>query len=239
MNKILLSFILIGSIFIKAQDITVIPQDTLLVDTLGAEMIFNFNIKNISAQEQTIFIMRTMNDLPSDWQSSLCFSLCFAPFVDSIVTSKDFGSSPLTSGETREVSVHVFSQNNHGIAHLQITAGTLNNPNILYKVNLTATVNPTSVTDLNPSLNDFVLSQNYPNPFNPSTKISWRLPISGWQSLKIYDMLSREVATLVNEYKPAGIYEVEFDGSMLSTGIYLYRFSSSNFVQTRKMVLEK
>lgn len=238
-----------GSIFIKAQDITVIPQDTLLVDTLGAEMIFNFNIKNISTQEQIIFIMRTMNDLPSDWQSSLCFSLCFAPFVDSIVTSKDFGSSPLTSGEIREVSVHVFSQNNPGTAHIQLTAGTLNNPNILYKVNLTATVNPTSVTDSNPILNDFVLSQNYPNPFNPSTKIKYTIPLTdspfpggergGFSTLKVYDVLGNEITTIVNDYKPAGIYEVEFDGSLLSSGIYLYRFSSSNFIQTRKMVLEK
>ncbi|MFO7526662.1 MAG: T9SS type A sorting domain-containing protein, partial [Ignavibacteriaceae bacterium] len=72
----------------------------------------------------------------------------------------------------------------------------------------------------------FQLSQNYPNPFNPSTKISWQSPVSSWQTLKVYDLLGREVATLVDEYKPAGSYEVEFDASGLSSGIYYYRLSA-------------
>ncbi len=59
--------------------------------------------------------------------------------------------------------------------------------------------------------NKFSLSQNYPNPFNPSTKISWQSPVSGWQTLKVYDVLGNEVATLVNEYRSAGSYEVEFN----------------------------
>ena len=61
--------------------------------------------------------------------------------------------------------------------------------------------------------NDFVLYQNYPNypnPFNPSTLISWQSPVGSWQTLKVYDVLGNEVATLVDEYKPAGTYEVEF-----------------------------
>ncbi len=66
-------------------------------------------------------------------------------------------------------------------------------------------------TDL--SISDFYLSQNYPNPFNPSTKISWQVPVDSWQSLKIYDVLGNEIATLVNEYKPAGSYEVEWERS--------------------------
>lgn len=87
--------------------------------------------------------------------------------------------------------------------------------------------------------NKFYLEQNFPNPFNPTTKIIWQSPISGWQSLKIYNILGSEVATLVNEVKPAGRYEIEFDGSDLSSGVYFYTFKSDNFTQTKKLVLLK
>ena len=84
---------------------------------------------------------------------------------------------------------------------------------------------------------NFSLSQNYPNPFNPSTKISWQSPISGWQTLKVYDVLGNEVATLVDEYKPVGTYEVEFDAGKLASGIYYYQLRSREILQTKKMIL--
>jgi len=86
---------------------------------------------------------------------------------------------------------------------------------------------------------DFSLSQNYPNPFNPSTKISWQSPEGSHTTLKIYDVLGKEVATLVNEYKPAGRYEVEFDAANLSSGVYLYRLQSGEQFLTKKMTLIK
>ncbi|BDQ02789.1 discoidin domain-containing protein [Ignavibacterium sp.] len=94
---------------------------------------------------------------------------------------------------------------------------------------------------------EFVLEQNYPNPFNPTTKIRFSLPASSLNpfskgegtliSLKVYDLLGNEVATLVNEYKQPGVYEVEFDASDLSSGVYIYRLQADAFVNTRKMVL--
>jgi hypothetical protein len=89
------------------------------------------------------------------------------------------------------------------------------------------------------ALSDFSLSQNYPNPFNPSTVISYQLPVIGFVTLKVYDILGREIATLVNEEKPAGEYEVEFDGSALTSGIYFYQLKAGSYVETRKMVLLK
>ncbi len=86
---------------------------------------------------------------------------------------------------------------------------------------------------------NYSLSQNYPNPFNPTTKISWQSPISSWQTLKIYDMLGNEVAILVNEYRPAGNYEVEFSGSDLPSGVYFYQLKAGSFIQTKKMILLK
>ena len=90
---------------------------------------------------------------------------------------------------------------------------------------------------------EFSLSQNYPNPFNPNTKISWQTPVSSFITLKVYDVLGNEVATLVDEYKPAGKYEVELNPSSsiknLSSGIYFYRIQAGSFAQTKKMMVLK
>jgi hypothetical protein len=97
----------------------------------------------------------------------------------------------------------------------------------------------TDVSDESGVITDFRLSQNYPNPFNPSTTISWQSPVSGHQTLKIYDVLGNEVATLVNEFRNAGSYEVDFDASKLSSGVYFYKLQAGDFVQTKKMLLMK
>jgi len=86
---------------------------------------------------------------------------------------------------------------------------------------------------------EYELTQNYPNPFNPSTKISWQSPVSSHQTLKVYDVLGNEVATLVNEEKPVGSYEVNFNANGLSSGIYFYKLQSGSFVETKKMILLK
>ncbi|MCX6166354.1 MAG: T9SS type A sorting domain-containing protein [Ignavibacteriae bacterium] len=86
---------------------------------------------------------------------------------------------------------------------------------------------------------DFKLSQNYPNPFNPVTRISYEIPKQGFVSLKIYDVLGREVKNLVNEMKSIGSYSVDFDASGFTSGIYLYRLECNGFIETRRMVLLK
>ena len=85
----------------------------------------------------------------------------------------------------------------------------------------------------------FELSQNYPNPFNPSTKINFSLPKQGFVTLKIYDVVGKEVAKLVNEVKPAGYYSVYFNASTLSSGVYFYRIETTGFVETKRMMLIK
>ena len=98
---------------------------------------------------------------------------------------------------------------------------------------------PTSIANQPTVVTEFKLSQNYPNPFNPSTKISWQSPVSGHQTLKVYDVLGNEVVTLVDEYKPAGIYNAQFTMHNLASGIYFYRLTAGSFVQTKKMILIK
>jgi hypothetical protein len=86
---------------------------------------------------------------------------------------------------------------------------------------------------------EFAISQNYPNPFNPSTKIDYDIATDGNVAIVLYDMSGREVAKLVNEFKTAGYYTVNFNASNLSSGMYFYRINASNFAQTKKMVLVK
>ncbi|MBI1937531.1 MAG: T9SS type A sorting domain-containing protein [Ignavibacteriales bacterium] len=104
----------------------------------------------------------------------------------------------------------------------------------------------TNVKDGNTFENiSYSLSQNYPNPFNPTTKIKYTIPQSSFVSVKIYDLLGREVTTLVNKEQSAGNYEVNFDGSKLSSGIYIYTIRvyspgrAGNFVDNKKMALVK
>ena len=92
--------------------------------------------------------------------------------------------------------------------------------------------------DIN-SVSEFTLNQNYPNPFNPNTKISFTLPQTANVKLSIYNAIGEKIAELMNEVKSAGTYDVDFNASELSSGIYLYRLEAGEFIQTRKMSLMK
>ncbi|MDP2362517.1 MAG: T9SS type A sorting domain-containing protein [Ignavibacteria bacterium] len=104
-------------------------------------------------------------------------------------------------------------------------------------------------------VSEFVLEQNYPNPFNPSTKISWQSPVGSWQTLKVYDILGNEIATLVNEYLNAGTYEIDFTAvetlratflpsgifakGGYASGVYFYRLQTGSYSETKKMIFLK
>lgn len=86
---------------------------------------------------------------------------------------------------------------------------------------------------------EYLLKTNYPNPYNPTTTINYQLPIKGFVMLKIYDILGREVATLVNEQKDPGSYSVNFDASRLASGVYIYQIRANDYVNSKKMLLLK
>ena len=120
--------------------------------------------------------------------------------------------------------------------------GTVDGIRVSNNWGLAVTGTATGVEEYSSDLpSSFELSQNYPNPFNPSTVINYQLPSPGYVTLKVYDLLGREVATLVNEYKNAGSYNSHFSilNSELSSGIYFYTIQSGNFAQTKKMILIK
>ena len=86
---------------------------------------------------------------------------------------------------------------------------------------------------------DFALLQNYPNPFNPSTKIEFKIPAAGLVSIKVYDLLGREVITLITDDLQPGNYTIDFDASTLASGIYFYTLNTGEFNSTKKMILLK
>ena len=111
----------------------------------------------------------------------------------------------------------------------------------VYKDSSLLTVTYSPATDIqHPALPlEFALSQNYPNPFNPTTNIEFRIANFGFVSLKIFDVLGREISTLVSEMRAPGAYTVRWDASSVSSGVYFYKLEAGDFTQTRKLVLLK
>ena len=96
----------------------------------------------------------------------------------------------------------------------------------------------TGVTEQQRNLPErFALDQNYPNPFNPSTTIKYQLPNASYVNLTVYDVLGRQVSTLVNERRDAGVHEVKFDAAGLASGVYFYRLTAGSYVDTKKLLL--
>jgi hypothetical protein len=109
----------------------------------------------------------------------------------------------------------------------------MNNPKYLCTYIITGT------EQLTDGIKAYSLSNNYPNPFNPTTIIKYEIPEMSFVTLKIYNVLGSEIVTLINEEKPIGIYEVEFDGTALPSGIYFYQLRAGSFIETKKMMLMK
>ena len=97
----------------------------------------------------------------------------------------------------------------------------------------------TDVEDEFNTISEYRLNQNYPNPFNPTTNISFTIPATSNVSLKVFNILGREVATLINETKSAGNYSINFNASGLSSGVYFYQLTTDNFTSTKKFTLMK
>ena len=145
------------------------------------------------------------------------------------------GSFNLAVGDTQEVVIAIIatrgSDNLQSIVELRKTAKTVQ---YFYDNYILETVN---VNYLPPSPEYYYLGQNYPNPFNPTTQINYELPVSGLVTIKVFNILGKEISTLVNEEKEAGKYQIDFSSAGLSSGVYFYQLISHNYSKTKKMVL--
>jgi len=142
--------------------------------------------------------------------------------------------------DTIEVSVHFYPDTNTaGTGNVQIQLGSLSNPDVRTTINETATTVLTAVKNDSKPVRNFELKQNFPNPFNPSTNISYTVPQRSHVSLKVYNITGKEIATLVNSEKEPGNYNINFNGSKLSSGIYFYEITAGSYSSVRKMILLK
>ena len=143
----------------------------------------------------------------------------------------------------------VFSTNHPGLTYhghadlptgdgcLDIVTGSLydSRPNICLQVDIVSNGNNSNIN----LPKDFKLHQNYPNPFNPNTKIKYEIPTKSFVSLKVFDILGREVSTLINKELNGGVYEIDFNGSNLSSGVYFYKLTTEKFTDIKRMILIK
>jgi hypothetical protein len=244
MNKIInvMYLVIIFFVFFSStysQDIEVVVNRTYIDSTLGSEMVFDIDVINISQFQQTVFEVRTLNDLPSNWQSSLCFgNNCFSPDLDSVATTPPFGD-PIEPGDTLITSLHVTALQDDGTANVQVQVGTFLNPTERITLDFIATTLPNSVGNENTMVDKYYLEQNYPNPFNPSTQINFGLKKASEVEITVYNILGNKVATLFNGFKSAGSHSITFNASNLSSGVYFYKVTTTEFIQTKKMILEK
>ena len=118
---------------------------------------------------------------------------------------------------------------------------TTHNKDIAHQYTIVKSNSTTSAYEYSPAANTFSLNQNFPNPFNPETSITYAIPVSGDVQLKVFDIMGREVQSLVSEYQSAGTYKVTFNAQKLSvtSGVYYYRISTGNYSQCKKMILMK
>jgi Secretion system C-terminal sorting domain len=178
-----------------------------------------------------------------DFSKSIGDSIGPYQIVQNILSSSIFGSKRREFEISGERTIEGVSGSTVADSIGIVAMGT----GISYGLNLTGAIidNQTYGTilsvknDPHPVPAGFTLSQNYPNPFNPTTNFQFSLPLSGHVTLKIYDVLGREVATIVNEKMAAGSYTRQWNASGIASGIYFYRLQTSNFQQTRKLVLLK
>ena len=212
--------------------------------TIGWNQVLSVAIdshENIFADKLGAGVFRS-TDLGKSW--TLVSSDIWSPIEDIAINSKDEIYVAGANG--------VFESNNNGQDWTIFNTGLTdwNSANaLIFDIDnrlIAATTNKgvcwttsstTSAIQKESNINNFDLSQNYPNPFNPTTKIEYSIPITSFVTLKVYDILGREVATLVNEEKFSGNYKVVFDGSDLSSGIYFYKIQAGNYSSVKKMVL--
>ena len=107
----------------------------------------------------------------------------------------------------------------------------------VYKEGGVVSVEENQIREIVP--NEYLLYQNFPNPFNPTTTIKYSIPKLSFVTIKIYDVLGSEVATLLNEERPAGTYELNWNANNISSGVYFYTLQAGDFVETKKMILLK
>jgi len=209
----------------------------------------HYEIKSIAllkvpSGSESIRIIRTIQNLTPGWQAcgtSICnYENCFSASTDSVTATYSTGSND----DSIWVYFYLFDTTNFqyqpGAGHVRLRAELVSNPSFFIEQDFRAcTPDYIGIQQINSVVKEFSLGQNYPNPFNPTTNIRFSILKSEHVSLRVYDILGREVKVLVNQNLTLGEYQVDFDATGLSSGMYYYSLRSGDFVDVKKMVLVK
>jgi len=192
---------------------------------------------------QSLWVYRS-TDLGATWKGKLMGPE--AVYVASLVATQRGGVFAGTGGygvyQSADDGV-TWSRVNNGLRHTWIYSMASNADGIVFagtdSDGVYRTISPVTnvAKELRPA--DFQLGQNYPNPFNPTTNIEVRIDNRELVNLRVFDVLGKEISTLLNEVRPAGVYTVKWDASLLPSGVYLYRLQAGAYVATKKMIVVK
>jgi hypothetical protein len=194
----------------------------IYIDPLGGINILYLDDRNTTSDSCGIFLSRSL-DGGETW-------------IDYQVSDHNFRPTAVSGLGAGNVSDHIDLTYTNG----KLLPVWMDNSTGVYQIwHAPITIKALDIEDGNNSISEFFLYQNYPNPFNPTTKIKFTISDLRFTTLKVYDVLGREVAVLANKEKPAGTYEVEFNASNLSGGVYFYRLSTNGYTETKPMILLK
>ena len=243
MKRILFAALVVfvsGSLY--SQNFTFTRISPEIVISSDTTELVSYALLQVQSGIQNIRIIRTIQVLPPAWVhgSSICnYENCYSADTDSITAN--YGTS--TADDTVSVHFYCIDSNfvySQGAGYVRLRAELVSNPSQFIEVDFrVATPLAIGIQQISSLVEEYNLSQNYPNPFNPSTKINFSIPKNEYVSLRVYDILGREVKVLVNGSLTVGEYEVNFDASGLASGMYYYSLRAGEFVNVKKMVLVK
>jgi Secretion system C-terminal sorting domain len=203
------------------------------VDSVEAKS--HANVINPYGVAENFRIIRTAVTIPSDWEGvGICdINLCYGVGEDTAIAMYPPGTSQIYIYYSK-LPGRIGSATSTWRVE-RISNPSQRSPDVVFGV----TTAPIGITQISTIVKEFNLSQNYPNPFNPNTKINFSIPNGEHVSLRVYDMLGREVSVLVNEVLTPGEYEADFNAKGLSSGMYYYSLRAGEYVDVKKMVLVK
>jgi len=218
-----------------------VHENTEIHSSIDSTIRFDGLIYNLSSDVVHITILRAVNDIPQNWNSSMCIGMsCYSPSTDSIAIEISEGDSASCG-----LSIQINGEGEGVIKlHFYNIDDTSDSANVDISINSTPTVFIHENESEKVLVKKFALGSNYPNPFNPTTKISYVLKESGTVNLSIYDMRGRLINAVFNGNQNLGYHVVDWNGRdglgrPVSSGTYFYTIKAENQVYTKKMTLLK
>lgn len=230
--------------FMNSQTFLYNPIELSITSVPGERIGCHAEVKNMMDSKITVHLARLRNDIPLTWTSSFCLNQCYSPFTDE-------ADEDIPASTTFAFIVYFDTDPSaEGNGEVEMRISLKENPLEAYNLVFNATTKITSAADHDAGVGKFELAQNFPNPFsagsfgNPSTTIRFTVAKTAPVSIRVYDLLGREVRTLVHGVKLQGGYIAQWDGKdndahHVPTGLYLYKMQSGDFTQTRRMLLLK